>query len=52
MWALVDHNPKMLNKLVTINIEDGTKQHSPDSDPRDWPAILVGVLLNDFSFMS
>ncbi|CAL8469085.1 g8626 [Coccomyxa elongata] len=47
MWALVDHNPSMLNKLVTINIEDGNKLHSPDSDPRDWPAILAALHLEE-----
>ncbi len=39
MWALVDHNPRVLDMLSRCNVETATQL--PFGDSRDWPSILA-----------
>lgn len=42
LWALIDHNPRMLSALTACNVEAPSAAQPPSEDHhRDWPAILV-----------
>ena len=42
LWALIDHNPRMLSALTACNVEaPSAPQPLSEDHHRDWPAILV-----------
>lgn len=41
MWALIEHNPRMLTALTTCNMEAPSAAPSASGNPTDWQAILV-----------